>query len=56
MAGVFAKLEASWVEQQYTDLVRKPDRTHVELERLHELGRRLAELKGAPPVGGVSPS
>jgi DNA primase len=55
VAGVFAKLEASWIEQQYTDLVRKPDRSHLELERLHELGRRLAELKGAPPVGGVSP-
>jgi DNA primase len=53
-AGVFAKLERTWVEQQYTDLVRKPERTHLELERLHELGRRLAELKGAPPVGGVS--
>jgi DNA primase len=56
VAGVFAKLEASWVEQQYTDLVRKPERTHLEVERLHALGRRLAELKGAPPVGGVSPA
>jgi DNA primase len=56
VAGAFAKLEASWVQQEYTDLVRKPERTHLELERLHALGRRLAELKGAPPVGGVSPT
>jgi hypothetical protein len=33
--------------------VRKPDRTHVEIQRLNELGRRLAELKGARPVGGI---
>jgi DNA primase len=56
VAGVFAKLEASSVEQEYSDLVRKPERTHLERERLHELGRRLAELKGAPPVGGISPT
>jgi len=56
VTGVFAKLEAGWIEQQYRDLVSKPERTHLELERLHELQKRLAELKGAPPVRGVSPA
>ncbi|MGZ8154144.1 MAG: DNA primase [Burkholderiales bacterium] len=54
--GVFGKLEASWVEQQLRELVQKADRTHLEVERLHQLGRRLAELKGAQPVGGVPPA
>jgi DNA primase len=56
VAGVFAKLEAGWIEQQYKDLVLKAERTHLELERLHELARRLAELKGAPPVRVVPPA
>jgi hypothetical protein len=56
IAGIFAKLEESSIKQECTDLYRKPEPTDMERERLHELNRRLAELKGAPPVRGVSPS
>jgi hypothetical protein len=53
--GVLAKLELSSVEAQYRQLCGKTSMSSEDREHLHLVSRRLAELKGGPPVGRVPP-
>ncbi|MGZ5720172.1 MAG: DNA primase [Burkholderiales bacterium] len=53
--GVLAKLELSSVEAQYRQLCGKATMSSEDREHLHSVSRRLAELKGGPPVRMVPP-
>jgi hypothetical protein len=53
--GVLAKLELSSVEAQYRQLCGKASMSSEDREHLHSVSRRLAELKGGPPVRVVPP-
>ena len=51
--GVLRKLELNAVEDQYRQLCARTGLNDAERDRLHAVSRRLAELKGAAPVGVV---
>jgi hypothetical protein len=56
LEGVFTKLEAAWIQQQYQELLHKESRSDSERQRLRVLGERLAELKGVARVGVFPPT
>jgi DNA primase len=55
LEGVFSQLEKRSIEAEYRQLVGKSGATEAERRRLDQLGKRLAELKGAGGVGMRSP-
>jgi len=55
LEGVFAHLEEWSVEEEYEQLVSKPEKNAAERLRFQQLSRRLSELRGAGGVGLRSP-
>ena len=56
LEGILGKLELNLVEAQYRELCGSPRMNADERDRLKAVSQRLAELKGAVPVGVVPPT